>query len=764
MLNTKSGSILYVNEQTRCSSKQRSRASERFCPEQHNGSRFQMPAVKSCLGEIYAAEDVKKGLGFLATSAAAAFCALTPASNADIRTIAAPTFQSLEMNAKSSVQLIPPIPTSFAPLPEIRTPAFIEETLPNGLHVYLLEDHEVPLVQGSLLTRGGRYTSPRDKVGLVTIAAAVQRAGGSTEHPADELNARLEDLAASIETSSGNETLSAGFYCSKEDMKEVLGLMSEILKSPVLPESKIQQVKNQIYSQLEHQYDNPSSVAALVTLQQMYGQDSLYARQATRTSVESITREDIQRHLQQWQRPDGAVLGVVGDFKAQEMMTWIRDSFGSWGETSSTTTGQVLLQPMDMVSNSEPAWWSPVPAGAELEKEAASQSSRILSTAAGGDDKMDEVSVSSSSSSSILSSSGSAGLITSSASPLGRIFFVDKPGVLQASVEVAEPGLELTHPDVPALEVLTGMYNGFGGTLFNQDPVSLYGSRICRVEAQAATVVTHHNVFSAIPQSKLHLPFSCPAIQLCLQLCSKIENMACPEQQVRSRDGLAYSVSASWDFPFTHRGIFSASAQTSDPGPLLLALETALKPYSPESAPPVTSSTPSPVAHGTMSEEDSQQGTSLQTSYHSQDDWPNEMAVQASKEQFLNSFVFNYSSQAQQLRRIMAGRLLGLPEDLLLQLQRGVTSVTPQQVHLAADRYLHTTCNSSNAGVAGNNSKSTTTAASINDGGTASLPQPAVGCGQVIVVIGDEGVMKSNLEKAGFEPERFVSLKLPAVM
>ncbi len=40
-------------------------------------------------------------------------------------------------------------------------------TLSNGLRVYLLEDHDVPLVKASLLFRGGMRTSPPDKVARV---------------------------------------------------------------------------------------------------------------------------------------------------------------------------------------------------------------------------------------------------------------------------------------------------------------------------------------------------------------------------------------------------------------------------------------------------------------------------------------------------------------------------------------------------------------------------------------------------------------------
>lgn len=92
------------------------------------------------------------------------------------------------------------------PAPDIR-----RATLPNGLRVLLLEDREVPLVRGGLLLAGGQAASPAGKVGLASITAAVQRAGGSRAHPSEALDARLEDLAAAVEASAGPRALSIDF-------------------------------------------------------------------------------------------------------------------------------------------------------------------------------------------------------------------------------------------------------------------------------------------------------------------------------------------------------------------------------------------------------------------------------------------------------------------------------------------------------------------------------------------------------------------------
>ena len=48
----------------------------------------------------------------------------------------------------------------------------------------------------------------------------------------------------------------------------------------------------------------------------------------------------------------------------------------------------------------------------------------------------------------------------------------------QASVALGEPGVSLKDPDAYALEVLGGMYNGFGGSLFNEVCVGTHSKRL----------------------------------------------------------------------------------------------------------------------------------------------------------------------------------------------------------------------------------------------------------------------------------------------
>eukprot|EP00798_Chlamydomonas_sp_ICE-L_P023989 gene23989-9565_t len=205
---------------------------------------------------------------------------------------------------------LPPIPTEFPPLPNIELPVFKEVALKNGLHVILLEDHEVSLVRGALIMKGGQYASPADKLGLASIATTVQRSGGSEQHPYEALNARLEDLSASIEAGAAAYASNVSFDCLSEDIDEVMGLFAEVVRQPAMPEERLKLVKQQVLNILDHAYDQPSL------------------------------------------RPDEATLGIVGDFDTKSMTALVERVFGDWEAppTAAFTKPNDTFPPQDAIA------------------------------------------------------------------------------------------------------------------------------------------------------------------------------------------------------------------------------------------------------------------------------------------------------------------------------------------------------------------------------------------------------------------------------
>ncbi len=223
----------------------------------------------------------------------------------------------------------------FPPLPEVKVPKYSQFTLKNGLRVYLMEDHEFPLVSGTAMIRTGDRLEPATKVGLADITAEVMRSGGTLKHPADTMNQMLEQRAASVEVGMDTAVATASFNALSEDLETVFGLFGEVLRQPALPQDKLDLSKQQHKSSIARRNDSPDNISGREFNKLIYGADSPYARTEEYQTLNAITRNDLQSFYKQYFYPNRTILGIVGDFNPVRMRQLIEAQFGNWPMTAS---------------------------------------------------------------------------------------------------------------------------------------------------------------------------------------------------------------------------------------------------------------------------------------------------------------------------------------------------------------------------------------------------------------------------------------------
>jgi zinc protease len=218
----------------------------------------------------------------------------------------------------------------FAPLPEIQIPAFERYQLANGLVVYLMEDHELPLVSGTATFRTGSRFEPAEQVGLANITGEAMRLGGTTTLKPEALNEALEQRAASIETSIDTTVGSASFEALVDDTEAVFSLFADVIQRPGFAPDQIDLLKRQYRGSIARRNDSPDAIASREFEKLVYGADSPYGRTMEYATLEAIDRSAIQAFYQASIRPDQTILGLVGDFESESMKALIDQYFGGW--------------------------------------------------------------------------------------------------------------------------------------------------------------------------------------------------------------------------------------------------------------------------------------------------------------------------------------------------------------------------------------------------------------------------------------------------
>lgn len=219
---------------------------------------------------------------------------------------------------------------NFPPRPAVTLPVADSWSLPNGLTVLLLEDHELPLVSGTVLVRAGTVWDPPTHLGLATITAAVLRSGGSLAHPGPRLDDLLDERGAFLEAAAGRTALSLGFGGLATDLEDLLTWLAEILRTPRFPEDKLALAQQQMRSALLRRNDDPQMMASREFAKLVYGATSAAARTPDPCTLARIQRSDVVAFHQRYVTPDRMVLGLVGDFEAEAVKALIQARFGDW--------------------------------------------------------------------------------------------------------------------------------------------------------------------------------------------------------------------------------------------------------------------------------------------------------------------------------------------------------------------------------------------------------------------------------------------------
>lgn len=226
---------------------------------------------------------------------------------------------------------------TFPPLVyEPPDPAQARIVLGSGPVAYVLEDRELPLVNIVVMIRTGQYLEPADKIGLSGLAGELMARGGTAAKSAEELEERLDFLAAQLGSAIGETSGSVTLNLLSKDLDEGLALLREVLSAPRFQENRVRLHKDQTLQALKRRNDDSSDIEARERDWLVHGAQFWAARHPTAASIESITRDDLLAFHRRWVHPRNFVIAASGDFSRAEMTAKLEKVFADWpyaGET-----------------------------------------------------------------------------------------------------------------------------------------------------------------------------------------------------------------------------------------------------------------------------------------------------------------------------------------------------------------------------------------------------------------------------------------------
>jgi zinc protease len=239
-----------------------------------------------------------------------------------------------------------PSKLSFPSL-KVTTPQVIDVSLSNGLEGFLVEDHEIPVVDIVLLVK--TYFPDKAKYGLNDMAQWVIRNGGSAAWPGDKLNDELEYLAARTEVYGDNLSTAISVNCLKKDLPRILDIFADLVMNPTFPDEKVEMRRKTMLEEIRRKNDEPNAVSRREFAKLIYN-DHPYAWETTTESVNAIKKDDLVNFHKTYFHPNNAIVGISGDVTKDEIVAALEKVLGKWQRADVT-----IPKVPDLTVTSEPS-------------------------------------------------------------------------------------------------------------------------------------------------------------------------------------------------------------------------------------------------------------------------------------------------------------------------------------------------------------------------------------------------------------------------
>lgn len=239
-------------------------------------------------------------------------------------------------SAAVQAQPIPPGPDQLKFQPITYEPpraADYRAVLKNGMVVFIAEDPTLPLVNVAVTVRTGSYLEPEGKEGLAAFTGAQIRRGGTKSLTAEQLDEKLDFLAAQVATGIGDTAGTATLNCLADNLDQSLAVFVEMLRFPRFQEDRLALAKEQTLQEMKKRNDDAADIERYEWNALLSGEKHYSNRWSTEASLGSITRDDMASFHRKYFQPGGMILAVAGSFKRADMLRKLESAFAGWPTT-----------------------------------------------------------------------------------------------------------------------------------------------------------------------------------------------------------------------------------------------------------------------------------------------------------------------------------------------------------------------------------------------------------------------------------------------
>jgi zinc protease len=238
-----------------------------------------------------------------------------------------PASRAPHVAAEEGKQQAPPAPGRAVP---VQRPAVAQTTLANGLTVVTAKTGDIPLAAMTLVIKGGASDDPAGRAGLANIAAELATRGTTTRSE-QQIAADIESLGATLSSSADVDGITLSISVPTAQLEAAGGILADIAQNAAFPADEFERTRQRAVERYTVSLQDPSNVASLVAQRAIYGAAPYgNVTTGTATSLQSLTRADLEKHFGESWHPANAALVIAGGIDPAAASRVAKNLFGNW--------------------------------------------------------------------------------------------------------------------------------------------------------------------------------------------------------------------------------------------------------------------------------------------------------------------------------------------------------------------------------------------------------------------------------------------------
>jgi zinc protease len=231
------------------------------------------------------------------------------------------------------------------PNPKFTIPAIEKTKLSNGLNVWIVQHHELPIVSMNMVINGGGILDTPDKAGVASLTASMLTQGTKTRSALDISN-QLQSIGAQVNAGASWDNSGVSMQTITKHLDTALDIFADTVKNAAFPDNEFATLKRRTLASFIQRKSSNTAVAGVVYDRVLYGTQP-YGRQLTgdERTVKGIDRGDLVKFYEANYRPNNATLIVVGDVQPADIKARLEKAFAGWtgGEMRAAQFGEVRM-------------------------------------------------------------------------------------------------------------------------------------------------------------------------------------------------------------------------------------------------------------------------------------------------------------------------------------------------------------------------------------------------------------------------------------